>query len=437
MQSSGDSLRSSTRAAAATLAAKVGAAALAAALLVVLGRSLPKEEVGAFLYAWSWLEVLATVSALGLEPLLVRATALAGGDGARERLLGLVRAADAATTATSALVALTVAMALFALALQPSLRAAVLAALLVLPLRVLVTLRQATLQGAREALWSLVPLPVLQPALLLVGIPLCAAILTRPSAVAAMLVSAVATAIALAAAEHRCRTRVAFARGAGARAYEPARWARAALPMAFISASALLMTRLDSLMLGAYADASAVADLGIASRAAEIARFGLLAAIPVYSAAFASAHAVGDLAALQRDVRQACRVAIGVALAAAAALAIAGPWLLAIVGPEYRAAYPPLLVLLLAEVVRASAGPAQRLLLMTGQEALLATGYAFALALYAALGAALVPSHGALGAAAATATTALVWNAAMVVAVRRRIGVDPAVTCLLARDVAS
>jgi len=432
MQSSPRQPGPTSRSALATLAARIVAAGLATLLLVALGRLLAKEDVGAFLWAWSWLEVLTVTCGLGLEPLLVRETAVARGDEARRGLLrGLLRAADRAVAATSLSVAVVVALALAAFGLDAALRAVLWVALLALPLRVLTVLRQGTLQGAGQALWSLIPLPIVQPALLLAFVVAVALGTEGSGAVEAMACSVVATAVALAAASQRRRTHAAFTLGNADVQRQHRVWLRAALPLAFISASALLMTRLDSLLLGILAGPASVADLGIATRAAEIARFGLLAAVPVFSAPFAAHHASGDRVALQRDLRRASRLAVGVAAGATALLAGAGPWLLRLVGPDYGDAYGPLLVLLIAECIRAASGPAQRLMLMTGGERLLAAGYVLALAVNASLCLLLIPTWGAVGAASATTLTSLVWNVALVAVVRRRLGVDPAVTCLL------
>ena len=91
-------------------------------------------------------------------------------------------------------------------------------------------------------------------------------------------------------------------------------------------------------------------------------------------------------------------------------------------GKGFEGGGPVTAILLLGPLARAAAGPAEQLLVMTDNQDSCAYAYAWAFVVNVGLGAILIPAHGALGAAACTATAYL--SASLIVAreVQVRLG---------------
>lgn len=106
-------------------------------------------------------------------------------------------------------------------------------------------------------------------------------------------------------------------------------------------------------------------------------------------------------------------------------VATAGPWLMPIFGPEFRQAAPLLWYIAAAQIFNAACGPVGMLLTMSGRTGGTLTGVTAGLAVNVILGALLIPTYGALGAAIAMSAGIVVWNLSMLAMVRRRYGFDP------------
>jgi O-antigen/teichoic acid export membrane protein len=107
-------------------------------------------------------------------------------------------------------------------------------------------------------------------------------------------------------------------------------------------------------------------------------------------------------------------------------LALGKPMLF-LFGPEYMRGFPLLFVLVAGVVARASVGPAESLLTMSGHEKLCAGVYALTLALNVALAIVLIPLLGLWGAALATAIAMVFEAAALSFTVWRKLGIVMAI----------
>ena len=136
---------------------------------------------------------------------------------------------------------------------------------------------------------------------------------------------------------------------------------------------------------------------------------------------------------LQAILRSLAIISATLATGAFLVIAFGGKLLLWIFGPVYLSAYPALLVLTAGASIGALAGPASYLLLLTGNEGafprIMACGLLGRLALIALLG----PWLGLMGAAIAWSVSTVGVAAALVVACRRRTGVDPSLLGVILR----
>ena len=197
-------------------------------------------------------------------------------------------------------------------------------------------------------------------------------------------------------------------------------------PMCGANAVNAVMNYTDILMVGFFMSA---ADVGYYSAAAVLA--ALLSKLPgaIQRIAFpaAAAHSsTGDSAALLRLVHASTRVATAVVIPVGLALAFFGrDILLLLFGPDFRVAATPLLILLIARVVRGSTiVPIGNTLPAMGRPDINFKIEGATAILNVVLNALLIPRFGIAGAAAATTTALLVGAAAGLFALKAVAGIE-------------
>jgi O-antigen/teichoic acid export membrane protein len=432
--------RSLLAAAVGVLALRGLSAAVAVLVIVVLGRTLEPAGLGAFLYAWGWLELLSALATLGFDPYLVRALplALAGRDPARVRRL--LRTADLWS------LALAVLLVLAALAtspwwrqgLAPEVVACLLVALAILPVRVIAILRQATLIAAERPIYGLAMLPLLQPALVLLAVLLSLAWGARPTAVgvtaAAVLATVATAAFGIVATRHAIGRPPAAREDGGAAGpplvdrweaeVTPASWIPIVAPFFVVVLADLANTRIDLLVIGTFLGPRAAAEYGVAARASELIRFGLLAVTPVVAPAMAREAARGSRRALALVVRRASRIALAISVPLVFAVTLAAPPVLSFVGASYVAGVGVLRVLALGYLGAAVAGPSVRLLLSAGEQRTVAVVLVLGTLANLVLDLLVVGRFGLVGPAFVTAAVTVATTSALALAASRRPGVS-------------
>jgi O-antigen/teichoic acid export membrane protein len=110
-------------------------------------------------------------------------------------------------------------------------------------------------------------------------------------------------------------------------------------------------------------------------------------------------------------------------LPVAALLAIFSTTFLALFGPEFTAARQPMLVMIGGMVLVTAAGPVYALLMMTGLEKQAAVAAGLSTAANLALNLLLIPRLGTMGAAVALVVGQVGAAAALLLLVRRRLGI--------------
>jgi O-antigen/teichoic acid export membrane protein len=204
-------------------------------------------------------------------------------------------------------------------------------------------------------------------------------------------------------------------------------WAHVAGSNVLISFFQAARAPLIVVIAGAYVDSHQLAFYGAAQRLANVVSLGLLGISGFASPLISRYFALSDFARLQQLAQLSARGALGGALVTATILVAFGAQLLGLFGAGFEAAYLPLLILLMGELVSAATGPVGFFLTMTGRQ-LTATRIEAVTSLIAvALALILIPRDGILGGAIAVAAGSALRSAAMFVAVWRQLGVRAAV----------
>jgi O-antigen/teichoic acid export membrane protein len=207
--------------------------------------------------------------------------------------------------------------------------------------------------------------------------------------------------------------------------FENRLWLQSVLPLAFIGGMYLINKNASIVILGFFVPAEQIGIYRVAVQVSMLASFGLQAMNMVVAPRFASLYARGEMGSLQHLVTSSARAILGFNLLVTAGSALLGGWFLGLFfGPEFVAAYAPLMILLIGQFVNSASGSVGFLLNMTGHERETARGMAVSAVLNLLLNLLLAPSFGIAGAAVATTAALVTWNVLLWWAVRKRLGIN-------------
>lgn len=401
--------------------ARVANAGLAFLTQVLFARMLGAAEYGVGATATALMLVVAGVSTLGLGAMPQRFWPEYAARGDADRLRGLVRFACLGPFVIGIGFALAgiLAVRLASPLLSPPVAAAASLAMLAVPAQAALDVVEgiALARGWRALAtgFAFVLRPLLVPLIFL------AAWLggVRVDAGLAALALAAATWLAALALVLAMRRRLAAELPRGPAIEERRRWLRAGWPVMLTDLAFLLMTSVDIVLLQVFRDDATVGAYGAAARLVALVAFVQAGLAWASGHHFSALHAAGDRAGLAAYAARTARWTFLPSLAAAAITALAAPLLLMLFGREFQGGAPIVAVLLLGLLARAAVGPAEQLLVMTDNQDSCAYAFAWAFVANVGFAAALIPAHGAIGAAAATAMAYAV--AALVLA--REVGV--------------
>lgn len=412
---------------------RVAGTALNFLALLVLARLLGAEDYGLYVYWTAVAGLLGIVASLGMPQIVTREAAAARGRGDPAALRAVVRLALAVTAATG-LVLVTVGLAIAARdpagdGLARLVTAPPMVAMTAMALLTVGSVMSALQLGFERPVASLLPIGIVQPALL-ASLALAMALLAERSADArdALLLYLASATAALALA-------MILLRGAlrGGAALKP-NAAAAIRPdrRAWLMAGILLMgsqlltnaaTQVDILMLGWLATPEAVGIYHAMARLIFVATFWYGVMCAVLQPTLSRLWAAGDRVALQRTLAETYVPSFLVTLAGLAGLVVVGRLLLGLFGPDFTAGYPALVLHGILWAAGIACGPGLTMVYAIGgeREALLAMLAGMAVTVL--LNLVLIPPYGIMGAAMAFSGVAVVTPLLLAVLCARRFGV--------------
>ncbi len=422
-----DSLRNRlVRGATGAFGLNIAATGLFFFISVFLARLLGVADYGGYIYVMAWVGLLGVPAILGLSSLLTRAVAVYETQSAWGLMSGLLRWANRTVLVVSLGLALLAAGAAGILAeyFEPQILLTFWLALFILPLRALMGLRLATMRGLHHVVTGQLPERIIQPLLLIAFVGGAYLFLGKglnPPWVVGM--SAIATGVAFLIGTLLLLKIIPQALKEASPVYETRTWARSALPLLFISGVYVINNRTDILMLGAIQGTELVGLYNVANRGALLVVFVLLAVNAALGPTIASLYAKGDINRLQRVITKSARVIFFASLPIVVGLIIFGHWFLLIFGQEFTQGQAALTILSASQLVNAATGSVSLLLIMTGHERDVAVSVGISAMVNIILNAILIPLWGVEGAAAATASSRVIWNLLLVVLAYKRLGI--------------
>ncbi len=417
---------------ASALLLRLAGAGIAFGLQILLARLLGHAPYGVYILAFTSIATAAIILQLGFGTATLRFVPGYRAGGEWELLRGLLRESGRVVWCASGGVALLVIA--VATLLRPGADSTLLwtfcVAAVALPLMTTQHLAEARLRAFDRLVLSRVAPEVLQPLLLGGFVLAVAGARGNVGAVAAMLCAVIATGLTL------LFSNVTLRRVAPRAFHGPARedtrvWRTTAFQLTVFSTTMLVIGQIDVVAAGALLGPEAAASYSTASRISKFVPFGLTAINIALAPMAARLFHAGRIDELQRVTLRAAAAIFVTTVPLAIGAIVYGRSLLGLFGPEFVAGYGALVLLTLGRAVNALCGPTSILLTMSGNQrdaTLIAVGSAV---LDGSLLLILVPSFGLLGAAAATATTTVAWNLALLFMVRRRMGIRPTLFALL------
>ncbi|MEO0836507.1 MAG: flippase [Cyanobacteria bacterium J06642_3] len=216
--------------------------------------------------------------------------------------------------------------------------------------------------------------------------------------------------------------------------YSRKEWFAMALPLLFNDSAMVVLSQTDTIMIGAMLGTFQVGIYGAAFKTAAGVSFILAGVNAIAAPMFATLHAQGDYAGLQKLTSAVARWMFYPTLMLALLLIIFGDRVLGLFGAEFIAARWSMTILILGQLVNVGAGSVGYLMQMTGHHRQCAYVLGFSAVLNLILNGILIPKFGILGAAIATATTMALWNIWLHQLVVKHLDIRPSIVSTIARD---
>lgn len=393
---------------------------------VVTARMMNVDGFGVFWYAASWAALLAILVRFGYDLASVRfipeyirmgrTDLLRGFLRHRLRTVGLL----AAVTSTG-IVAFVLIM---GDRLNDGMRVPFLLLALLVPLMAWSGLLEQSLRAVQMVRLAQVPLAVVRPVLLMLGVVIVGSLVGVVTPAQAMWVYVLAFSVIVVMSSIIWRRARPSDLGAAAESVDRSRmWRSVAFSMVLVSGFGVVLRQADVILTGLLAGTTVAGQYVVASKTATLMVFILTAINFVAGPMISDFHARRDQASLQRVASLAVRGSAIASTVIGILLIAFGRSLLGIFGEAYVIAYVPLVVLVLGRLVNAVVGPVNLLLNMTGHHAVVARSLGAGVVINVVLNVVLIPRYGATGAATATAIAEATMNVWMVVMVRRRLGI--------------
>lgn len=209
--------------------------------------------------------------------------------------------------------------------------------------------------------------------------------------------------------------------------YAAKEWLTTSLPMLFTSSLQLLLKTADIFIIGLLMTASDVGIYNAALKIDFIVLFGLRAANFVEAPLFSKLYGAGDMKGLQKMVKQSTWIIFVSTILISLPILFFGTHILSLFGKEFEAAYWPLIIILLSNAFNAFSGSVGVLMSMTNhqKEAFVITAWSSVLSVI--LNYFLISTYGIIGASIAIAITIVIRNVAMVIQVKKNLGINATV----------
>jgi len=195
-------------------------------------------------------------------------------------------------------------------------------------------------------------------------------------------------------------------------------------PLLIVSASLIVSTSADTLMLGWLDSATEVGLYTTAAKLALMTSFVLQIAVSAISPKIATMYANDEIKELELLLQRVNNGLILIGLFSLVTFILFGKVILGLWGEEFKLAYPILVVLSLGQFFNIASGPVGNILVMTDNEKLIMNITSITVCLNLILNYFLIEEYGGFGAAIATSITTFLNMAICYFYVKKRLGIN-------------
>jgi O-antigen/teichoic acid export membrane protein len=398
---------------------------------LIIARVVGVETYGVYAYVFAWMVVLAYFSTLGFDVGLLRFVAAYEAERAWPLLRGVIQYAQRRALFVGLSVIFLGIWVVKAWVVSPELRNTFFAGFALVPILALVRIRCSAVRAFGGVVSALVPDRVVRDGTL-IGLLAVAGFglgwtINAPFVMAATLIGSV---LGLVCAGVAMRYRRPRAVDNVSPVYDAAAWRRAAIPLVILGATEALMNRTGVILLGWIADTKNAGIYSLAFNIALVVTMPRIAVNTLFAPMISNLYTRRDKETMQVLITRTASWTFYAGICIAAALFVLADPLLAWFGAGYNAGVPALRILLVSQVLAASAGSQLYVMTMTGHERNAAVLLACCAVVNAGASAVLVHMFGLTGAAIGTAVSLVVWNLAMALFLWRRLNLLPGVLAI-------
>lgn len=418
-----------------TFAIRVGGAALAYLSQVVLARLLGAYDYGVFSVAWTFVIILGVMACGGFSSSASKFIPQYREAGDPARLRGFIRTSRISALLTGSIIA-GVGIGVVALlrpVIDPCYVAPLSVALVALPFFAYAMAQDGIARSYDWPFLAMLPTYIWRPVALLVLLVVIIAIGLSANALTATY-AIVLSAFLVAVYQHlHLNKRLKQALPRGETRTDVKLWVLVSLPMLVVDGFLQLITSADVIMVSFFKDPDQVAVYFAASKTLALVHFVYFAVRAASAHRFSRYLHSDDMAGLATYVRQAVQWTFWPSVAAGLGLLVIAPLLLRLFGEGFEAGYPLIGLLMVGVLARASIGPADALLTMTGLQKTCAGIYGTTFVINIGLNLILIPLLGLPGAAIATSCAIIFETIALAFAAKRKLNITTFILPLLIR----
>lgn len=392
--------------------ARLGGAGIAILTQLLVARTVGAEGLGAYYLALSALALLSMFGSLGLPWIVPGIVAEQGEKGTNAHgLFALAR--REAGMASLGLTALALGFVWLLPFVAADLRWPLTVAIVAVPATTQMRMNGALANAQRRFVLAYLPELLLRPLLVFVAAVVwmfVAPLWAVPGVLAVNLLATAGLGLGQNALLHAGQTEHSGAQARRAARPQYAQHRRAALPMVAATLFLAIFADLDIMIAGLFLDAHHLGLFSAALRISMFVGFFIQAGHQIVVRDLADAFLAKDNESLRVVIGKTNWINLAVSGGALIGTVLAGPFVLSLFGPDFVSAYPILVVLVAAQMVRAAMGPGVQVLAIVHQTGRSAPVFvAAALVLFAGNGL-LIPLWGMMGAALAVIVTTLLWT---------------------------
>ena len=395
-------------------------------LQILLAKMMGEQEYGIYIYALNWIYLLVLFSKMGLDTALLRFVPQYLVKGKQAEAYGIITRAFQMTGMISVLAGTVLAAVVltFVGTKGDNLTITFLYGAALLPLISLLKISQSVIQSLKRVVFAQTLEGIFIPLALMVVVMAgykAGVFIAAPFVMASMV--GIVTLALLFSWAFISRISLLFNTRIK-KNFEVRLWVRTAVPFMLISGMLMLLSYLDTIMVGVLVNPTQAGIYSVASRIAMFTAF-VLGTLNNAVAPFISGYIADDnYEAVQNILARITLVSFIFACLFGLVLYSLGMDILAVFSSSFVAGYFPLLVLLVGHLINTGSGSVGLLMNLSGKQDVAVLFIAGALIINVALNFLLIPRHGMVGASIATAISIAAWNVGLAVYIKRHLGVD-------------